>query len=154
MKMAAYPADISADDGGRVVVTFPDFGWGGTDGATLHEALLEAEDCLAEMIASTIDDGDDLPEPSAPSKRQVMIYAPVEIAAKAALYTAVRMQKIKTVDLARCLSVNEKEARRMLNPHHKTKLPRLEEALRAVGKRMVLSFEDDEKGSGKRKACA
>ena len=46
-----YPAVIERDEDGRFVVTFPDFGWGGTDGATLDEALDEAKDLLRELIA-------------------------------------------------------------------------------------------------------
>lgn len=143
MKTSAYPANITRDSDGRYVVTFPDFGWGATDGATREEALFEAEDCLAEIVASTIDDGEELPEPSELSGDQVMIYAPVEIAAKAMLHATMKVRKIKTIDLARALKVDEKEARRILDPHHKTKLPRMEKALRVLGKKMVVSFEDE-----------
>ena len=34
-----YPVELERDEDGRFVVTFPDFGWGATDGATLDEAL-------------------------------------------------------------------------------------------------------------------
>ena len=37
-----YPAEILRDEDGRFVVTFPDFGWGATDGTTREEALAEA----------------------------------------------------------------------------------------------------------------
>lgn len=151
MKTSAYPANVVRDKDGRYVVTFPDFGWGATDGATLEEAIFEAEDCLAEIVASTIDDGADLPEPSKPTGDQVMIYAPVEIAAKAVIYTTMKIRKMKTIELARGLKVDEKEARRILDPHHKTKLPRMEKALRVLGKKMVVSFEDDDE---QQSACA
>ena len=59
-----YPAEIEHDEDGRYVVAFPDFGWGATDGATLDEALAEAKDLLRELIATTIREGGDLPEPS------------------------------------------------------------------------------------------
>ena len=61
-----YPAEIERDEDGRFVVTFPDFGWGGTDGATRDEALDEAKDLLRELITTTMRKGRDLPEPSAP----------------------------------------------------------------------------------------
>ena len=47
-----YPAEIERDADGRFVVTFPDFGWGATDGATREEALVEARDLLRELIAT------------------------------------------------------------------------------------------------------
>ena len=59
-----YPAEIERDEDGRYVVTFPDFGWGATDGASREEALLEAKDLLRELLAATIREGKSLPEPS------------------------------------------------------------------------------------------
>lgn len=59
-----YGAKIERDEDGRFVVTFPDFGWGATDGATREEALVEAQDLLRELIATTILEGRVLPPPS------------------------------------------------------------------------------------------
>ena len=59
-----YPAEIEHDEDGRYVVSFPDFGWGATDGATREEALFEAKDLLRELMATTIREGEALPEPS------------------------------------------------------------------------------------------
>ncbi len=58
-----YPARIERDEDGRYVITFPDFGWGATDGATQEEALTEARDLLRELIAVTMREGKDLPKP-------------------------------------------------------------------------------------------
>ena len=68
-----YPAEIERDDDGRYVVTFPDFGWGATDGATRDEALEEAKNLLRELIATTIREGGALPEPSRAGKRRPLI---------------------------------------------------------------------------------
>lgn len=46
-----YSADIERDEDSGVVVAFPDFGWGATDGATRDEALAEAKDLLRELIS-------------------------------------------------------------------------------------------------------
>ena len=83
-----YPADLQRDEDGRHVVAFPDFGWGATDGATREEALAEARDLLRELIATTIREGDDLPEPSPIGKGRPLVVPPVQIAMKAALYDA------------------------------------------------------------------
>ena len=58
-----YPATVQKDEEGRYLVRFPDFGWGGTDGATLEEALKEASDCLDELIATTMESNEPLPIP-------------------------------------------------------------------------------------------
>ena len=71
-----YPAEIERDEDGRYVVTFPDFGWGATDGATRDEALAEAKDLLRELIATTIREGGDLPDPSPESKRRPLVVPP------------------------------------------------------------------------------
>ena len=75
-----YPAEIERDEDGRHVVTFPDFGWGATDGATRDEALDEARDLLRELIATTIREGRNPPEPSRPRKRQPLVVPPVQMA--------------------------------------------------------------------------
>ena len=46
------------------------------------------------------------------------------------------------VQLARRLSCDEKEVRRLLDPRHPTKLPRIKEALDVLGKRLVVSVEE------------
>ena len=81
-----YPAEIERDEDGRYVVTFPDFGWGATDGATRVEALTQARDLLRELIATTIREGRDLPESSRARERCPMVVSPVRIVLKAAYY--------------------------------------------------------------------
>ena len=48
---------------------------------------------------------------------------------------------MSNVQLARKLDCDEKEVRRMLDPRHPTKLPRIREALEAFGKRLVVGVE-------------
>jgi len=134
-----YPAEIERDEDGRYVVTFPDFGWGATDGTTRDEALLEAKDLLRELIATTIREGENLPEPSRSGKERPLIVPPVQIALKAALYEAWRQAGISQRSLARDLDVAESEVRRMLNPEHSTKAATIDRALRRLGKRVTVT---------------
>ena len=134
-----YPAEIERDEDGRFVVTFPDFGWGATDGATRDEALTEAKDLLQELIAVTIREGGALPEPSLPSPSRPLVVPPVQIALKAALYDAFRQTGYSKRRLARDLDVTESEVRRMLNPAHATKAATMDNALLRLGKRVALS---------------
>ena len=137
-----YPAQLQQDDDGRYVVTFPDMPYGATDGTTQTEALLEAVDCLDEVLAGLMEDGLPLPHPSAKKHNQHLIHPSAQISAKAALYTAMIDAGITKVELATRLECDEKEVRRMLDPRHPTKLPRIEQALVALGKRLVVSVED------------
>ena len=134
-----YPAEIERDEDRRFVVTFPDFGWGATDGATPDEALVEAKDLLRELIAATIRDGEMLPDPSGASGKRSLVGPPVQIALKAALYEAWREAGISQRRLARDLGVAESEVRRMLNPEHSTKAATIDGALRQLGKRVTLT---------------
>ena len=64
------------------------------------------------------------------------------MAAKAALYLAMQEAGMSNVQLARKLGCDEREVRRMLDPRHPTKLPRIKEALEVFGKRLVVSVEE------------
>ena len=134
-----YPAAIERDEDGRHVVSFPDFGWGATDGATRDEALAEAKDLLRELIATTMREGGDLPEPSRAGRGRPLVVPPVQIALKAALYEAWRQAGISQRRLARDLDVAESEVRRMLNPEHSTKAATIDRALRRLGKRVTVT---------------
>ena len=134
-----HPVEIARDEDGRYVVAFPDFGWGATDGATRDEALAEAKDLLRELIATTMREGKDLPEPSRASKRWPLVVQPVQIALKAGLYEAWCRAGISQRRLARDLEVAESEVRRMLKPGHSTKAATMDRALRRLGKRVTVT---------------
>ena len=134
-----YPAEVERDEDGRYVVAFPDFGWGATDGATRAEALAEARDLLRELMAATMREGKNLPEPSRATRRRPLVVPPVPIALKAALYQAFREAGVSQRRLARDLDVAESEVRRMLNPDHATKSAAIDRALRRLGKRVSVT---------------
>lgn len=136
-----YPAEVTLDEDGRHVVSFPDFGWGATDGATLDEALAEARDLLRELIACTMREARGLPDPSVPSGQQVLVVPPVQIALKAAFYETFRGTGLSRRGLARKLGVAEGEVRRMLNPDHATRAAAIDRALRRLGRRVIVSVD-------------
>ena len=137
-----YPAKTTKGKDGRILVSFPDVHGASTDGKDMSEALHEAQDALAEAIAAAMDNGEDLPMPSRSKRGQVLVPLAPSIAVKAILYIAMREQNRSNTWLADKLNVNEKEARRMLDPYHATKLPRMHEALQALGKDMVIGVKD------------
>lgn len=67
-----------------------------------------------------------------------MINVPLYLAPKLALYLAIAEQDVSNTDPARRLNVSETVVRRM----HVTKPGPIEDALRALGKRIVVSFSD------------
>ena len=134
-----YPARFKPDrkDGG-FIITFRDLPEAITQAETPEDCIIEAMDCLEEAIAGRIDDGLDIPKPSKTRKFEEMIAIPAHMAIKAALYIAMREQNVNKSELARRLRVDVREVRRMLDPHHGTKLPTMEEALSVLGKQVEL----------------
>lgn len=129
----AYPAILKKDVEGRLLVRFPDLPEALTDGGTEEEALREAADALSEALMSRIADGEAIPEPSAVGARQYQVSPDATVALKVALHKALKEKKSTAADLSRMLDIDHKEARRLLDPYEKSKIPRLTEALGALG---------------------
>jgi antitoxin HicB len=108
----------------------------------LHEAMEEAIDCLGSVIAARIAEKSGIPSPSKLKRGQRLVPVPLWIAGKLGLYLAVREQRISNSELARRLGVRETVIRRMLDPDHETKSEKLQAALDALGKRIVVAVED------------
>ncbi len=143
MFTAAYPASFLPEKNGNGFHDrFPDLPEALTGGADLDETLAEAADCLAEAIAGRIARGDGIPVPSKPKRGQYPVGVPLYLAPKLALYLAMREGGIRNTELAKRLAVSETVVRRMLDPKHNTKPEKIQAALAALGKRIVVGFED------------
>jgi antitoxin HicB len=142
MQNFIYPATLAPDkkDGG-FVVKFGDVPEAITQGENVDEALSEAADCLEEAIANRMVLGLPIPKPSRLKKGQYSVSLPAQTAAKAALYIAIGEARITKVELAKRLRCNEKEVRRLLDPHHPSKLPRIESALAAMGQKLIVGIQ-------------
>lgn len=140
MQRFTYPITLTKDatDGG-FVVTCRDLSEVISQGDTVELAQEEAEGALEAAIEMRMADGMDIPAPSPRKKGELLASIPVGTAMKAALYVTMREQGISKSDLARRLGLDEKEARRMLDPKHGTKVPAIERALHALGKRVELT---------------
>lgn len=143
MFTAAYPASfIPEKDGKGFHVRFPDLPEALTGGADLDDTHLQAADCLAEAIAGRIARGDGIPVPSKLKRGQYPVSVPLYLAPKLALYLAMREGGMRNTELAKRLGISETVVRRMLDPKHNTKPERIQAALAALGKRIVVRFED------------
>lgn len=143
MRQFTYAVKLTPDRAeGGYVVTCRDLPEAITQGETVEGAIVEAADCLEEAIAARIDDGRDIPMPTVAKRGERSVSVPPSMALKAAVYLAVREAGISNSELARRLSLDEKEARRILDPHHPTKLLRIEQALAALGRHVELALSD------------
>ena len=141
----AYPCAITLDDEekkatGRdsYMVTFPDIYGANTSGCSKKEALEMAEDCLAVALGMYITLREDIPPPSPLSEGQELIAVPTIVAAKLALYKAMREQGVTNVALADRLGLSEGAVRKLVNPEHRSHIGQVEKALRAVGHSLVV----------------
>lgn len=82
-----------------------------------------------------------LPKASPRAAGQALVSVPAPTAVKAAFYSAIRQLSVSKVQLAAMLGVDEKEVRRLLDPHHPSKLNRIDELLRRLGKRLVIGSQ-------------
>jgi antitoxin HicB len=121
---------------------FPDLPEALTGGYDPEDTLAQAADCLAEAIAGRIARGDEIPQPSRAKRSQHLIGVPLYLAPKLPLYLAMRERRMPNTELSKRLGVSETVVRRMLDPKHDTKPEKIQAALAAMGKRIVVTFED------------
>jgi antitoxin HicB len=143
--MRSYIYRASFERGSRrgVVVCFPDVPEAITEGPTMADARMMAEEALGLALLSYPARGLPLPKPRAAGKGQVAMAVAPDVAAKLAVLESFVAAGISKSELARRLGKDEKEVRRILDPKHATKLPALTEALRALGKRLVVGVMEE-----------
>lgn len=141
MNRFQYAVRLLPSDEGGYVVTCRDLPELITQGESVGEALEQASDAMDEVFATYLTEGLDFPEPTKARRRELMVAPPPETVAKAALYVAMRRAGISKVQLAKRLGVDEKEVRRLLDPHYGSKLPRIAKAISVLGQRLVIGVE-------------
>ena len=141
MNRFEFPVLLTTAGEGGFVVTCRDLPQLITQGEDQADALLQAVDAMDEVFATYMIEGIDFPEPSRLRRREQLVAPPAETMAKAALYVAMREAGISKTQLAKRLGVDEKEVRRLLDPRYGSKLPRIAQAISALGRRLVVSLD-------------
>lgn len=136
-----YQCRLEPNGNGGYVVLFPDVPDALTEGETPEDALANAADALEVALLGRMKDGDDIPAAAPGQKGDLAVYVRAQSAAKLALYVAFRESRLTQSALARKIGKDEAEIRRMLDPYHATKLPTLDEALLALGKRLIIDVQ-------------
>lgn len=88
----AYPCVRTPENGGGFSVSFPNVPEALTCGEDEAEALAMAEDALAVALGAYVRSREDVPEPGPVLPGQTTVAVPPVMAAKLALYTAMREQ--------------------------------------------------------------
>ena len=134
----AYPCVLTPEAEGGFSVSFPTVPEALTCGDDRAEALAMAEDALAVALGAYVRAREDIPSPGPVLPGQIVVAVPLVVAAKLALYTAMREQGLSKVGLAARLDVSEGAVRKLMNPSHRSHIRLVEKALRQVGKRLVV----------------
>jgi antitoxin HicB len=82
-----------------------------------RDALSQASDAVDEVFATYMIEGTDFAGPSMAKRREHRVAPSAGTMAKAALYVAMREAGISKTQLAKRLGADEKEVRRLLDPH-------------------------------------
>ena len=132
----AYPVKLDVEDG-TVLVSFSDIPEALTEGADEAEALSEAVDCLVAALGGYVAGRRDIPRAS-PARGRPVVELPALVAAKVALYQAMREQKVTNVALAKRLELSEGAVRRLVDLDHRSHIEQVATALEELGKRLVV----------------
>jgi antitoxin HicB len=139
--MAMYPVSLEPDENGTVLATCPDLPelttWGEDEG----DALQRAADAIEEALAARIAHRDDIPEPSAARGRPVPSLPPLTVA-KVALYRAALTSGVTKAELGRRLGWHAPQVDRLFDLRHRSKIEQIDQALRILGKQLVVSVQD------------
>jgi antitoxin HicB len=133
-----FPVTVKQDKDGRWLVTFPDVPEALTDGVDKNEALREAANALGVALAGYVHEQREIPAPSQFHAGQQSVCVPPLVAAKLALYQTMNEQSVTNVKLAHRLGVSEAAVRRLVNPDHSSKIEKVEAALLALGKHLIV----------------
>jgi antitoxin HicB len=140
MRRFEYAVLLTPAEEGGFVVTCRDLPEVTTQGENVEDALAQAVDAMDEAFAARMKSNEDFPVPTRLRKGEYLVSPPAETVLKAALYIAMREAGVTKVELAKRLGVDEKEVRRLLDPHHSSKLPQIAEAVQLLGKRLRIEL--------------
>jgi antitoxin HicB len=135
-----YHAEIIEDPDGGWLVTFPDVPEAITHGADWPDALRSGSEALGLALRGYLAEDRDLPQPATSTGTPISVDA--EDALKLAVISAFKSSGISKTELARRLGKRETEARRILDPDHGTKLGLIQDALRVLGKQIVVTIRE------------
>lgn len=140
--LQVYPVVLTPDGQGGLIAEVPDVPGTFTVGDNLAEALFWAQDALVVALSGYMDDHRDIPRPSKPKRGQHVVPLPPLVALKLSIYQAMRDQGLSQADLAKRLGRDARQVRRLLDLDHHSRLDQLSDALKALGKRLVIDVAD------------
>jgi antitoxin HicB len=158
-----YAVILAADDNDTVLVTCPDLPEVATFGEDTDDAMQRAGDAIEEALAARIARREGIPAPTVEPRHTVkfgrrkvrlplptpprepdrrIVRLPPLTTAKLELYRVARAQGVSKAELARRLGWHGPQVDRLFDLNHRSTIEQMDQALRAVGKRLVVSVQD------------
>lgn len=135
-----YPCEIQQDSDGKYLITFPDFPEALTEGNNKEEALFNASEALTLTLEGRA--AEDMPIPLPPqAETGVMVYPSSRV--QAALLIRFNREGRTIAEIARSLGTSWPVIAHMEDLHHWTTLRQLDKTASILGKRLIVSFEDN-----------
>lgn len=138
-----YQARFEPQPEGGYVITFPDFGWGVSQGDDEEDGRGMAAALLQTVIQKHIRDGAPLPKAS---HRRGKNYRPIRLgatqAAKVELYRQFQASGLRKIDLASRIGISKTVVDRLFDLGHQTRMSQMETAFEALGKRIEIVVEN------------
>ncbi|MDO5058776.1 MAG: type II toxin-antitoxin system HicB family antitoxin [Neisseria sp.] len=138
--MLAYPYELTPDDNGTFLVTFPDIPEAAAVAEDKDSVEIEALDGLICALEGYFADRRAIPMPSENTDVQGRVALPALETSKVLLLNEMLAQGVKKAEMARRLDVHMPQIDRLLDLRHNTKLDFLEKAAARLGKRVNISF--------------
>jgi antitoxin HicB len=133
-----YPALIEPDTVG-FVVSFRDIPEALTGAPSIDEARFMAADVLLESMDVYFEERRAVPPPSDPLPGEELIALPASAAAKVLLLNEMIAQRVPPGELARRLGTSKQLMTKVMDLHHATKIDTIADALKALGRELVLT---------------
>jgi antitoxin HicB len=136
-----YAVILVPDDNGTLLVTCPDLPEVTTFGENVEDAIHRAADAIEEALAARISRREEIPLPSTAASerhRRTIQLSPLTVA-KVGLYRAARAQGVSKAELGRRLGWHGPQVDRLFDLNHRSTIEHIDQALRAIGKRLEVS---------------
>ena len=137
-----YFLTLTPDQNGTIIAQAIDAPGALTVGRDEPDAVAQAVHALITLFAYLVSEGEPIPRPSRPKRGQPCAALPPLVAAKLAIYRAMRAAGLTQAALAEKLGCDPRQVRRLLDLDHRSRLDQLATALVALGKRLVIEVRD------------
>jgi antitoxin HicB len=138
--MLSYPITMTAGTAGAVLVAFPDLPEANFAARDEDHAAGTALDALEAALGAYVEQRRPIPPPSKARKGQSTAALPALSAARVLLWNEMMGQNLRKVDLAVRLGVHTPQVDRLFDFGQAIKFELIEQAARALGKRIDLSL--------------